>query len=136
MKFKMCHWFTVDDLVYLRRGGRISSASEIIGSVLKIKPVLKVNREGKLVNVTKARGRKFALKTLIDKINECGEDLENVPLFLTHSDCEEDAKAFAKEIKANTKVKEVVISYIGSVIGAHTGPGTIAVFFMGKERDI
>ena len=91
IKLNICHWFSVDDLVYLKRGGRVSPTVAFVGTVLGIKPVLHVDNEGRLISVTKARGRKAALNTLIDKCGELGEDIKNGTIFISHADCKDDA---------------------------------------------
>ena len=130
----LCHWFTVDDLMYLKRGGRVSAATAVVGTMLQIKPVLIVNDEGKLETVAKARGRKAALTTLVDKVAETAIEPEKQTMFISHSACREDAEFVASEIKARCGVKEVVISDIGPVIGSHTGVGCIAMCFLGTHR--
>lgn len=133
-KLRQCHWFTVDDLFFLKRGGRVSAATAVVGTMLQIKPVLHVDNEGHLINVGKARGRKAALLALVDKVGELGEDVANQTMFISHSDCEEDARFVADQIKAKYGTKEIILNYIGPVIGAHTGQGCVALFFMGKHR--
>lgn len=133
-KLHQCHWFTVNDLFFLKRGGRVSAATAVVGTMLQIKPVLHVDDEGHLINVGKARGRKAALLALVDKVGELGEDVANQTMFISHSDCEEEAKFVADRIKEKYGVKEIIINYIGPVIGAHTGQGCVALFFMGKHR--
>ena len=133
-KLKMCHWFTVDDLAYLRRGGRISATSAIAGTVLGIKPVMHVDNDGKLVAVSKVRGRKAALDAIVKKFEEMGVEHENQIVALAHADCDEDAEYLISEIKKKYKIREIVINYIDPVIGSHSGPGTIAFFFLGNER--
>ncbi len=133
-KLKMCHWFTVDDLSYLRRGGRISATSAIAGTVLGIKPVMHVDNDGKLVAVSKVRGRKAALDAIIKKFEETVVEPENQILALTHADCEADVEYIISEIKKKYKIKEIVKNFIDPVIGSHAGPGTLALFFFGKER--
>lgn len=133
-RLHMAHWFTVDDLMFLKRGGRISAATAIMGSMLAIKPVLHVDDEGHLINVSKARGRKGALKAIVDKMGETADKLEDNVVFISHGDCLEDAKWVADELKSKYGVKQVYLSTIGPVIGAHSGPGTIAVFFTAKHR--
>ncbi len=133
-KLHLCHWFTVDDLMYLKRGGRISAATAVVGTMLKIKPVLHMDDKGCLVNVAKARGRRVALDALAKKAAELGEGYDNSVMFLSHGDCPEDAEYLAKELKETYGVKEVVVSYVGSVIGSHSGPGTVALFFLGDHR--
>lgn len=133
-RLKLAHWFTVDDLMFLKRGGRLSAATALLGTMLSIKPVLHVDDEGHLINVAKARGRRGALKALADKMGQTGVDVENQTVFISHGDCLEDAKWLAEEVKKNYHPKDVVIADIGPVIGAHSGPGTLALFFMGTER--
>ena len=133
-KLHICHWVTVDDLSHLKRGGRISATSAIVGTMLNIKPIIHVNDEGKLINVAKVRGRKTAISYLADKIGELGGNYENETCFLVHGDCEEDAQALAAMVKEKYGVKHVHIGYLGPVIGAHTGPGVLALFFMGEHR--
>ncbi len=133
-KLHMCHWFTVDDLNYLKRGGRISAATAAIGTMLSIKPVMHMDNEGHLVAVGKARGRKAALCQLLDTMGELGEGLEGQTTFICHSDCMDDAQYVASQMKERFGVAQVNINWIGPVIGAHTGPGTIGIFFWGRER--
>lgn len=134
MKFKLCHWFTVDDLFFLKRGGRVSAATAIAGTMLQIKPVLHVDNEGHLVNVAKARGRKASIQALAKKMADTQLVGENDTIFISHGDCLEEAEALAEMLKTQCGVKEVVIYYVGAVIGSHSGPGTIALFFLGNER--
>ncbi len=131
---KLCHWFTVDDLVYLKRGGRISALSYIVGNAIGIKPVLHVDNEGHLVSVQKVRGRRTAIETLVKKYEELADDKEGATLFISHADCERDVKMFADAIKAKFGNDVDLVTDVGPVIGAHAGPGTLAVFFIGKER--
>ena len=133
-KLKLCHWFTVDDLFFLKRGGRINAATAIVGSMLSIKPVLHVDNKGRLISVSKARGRRAALDALFDKMKETAIEPEKQVVFISHGDSEEDAKYLADRIKTELGSPEVVISYVGPVIGAHSGPGTIALFYLGCER--
>lgn len=133
-KMRLCHWFTVDDLMFLKRGGRVSAATALIGTMLNIKPVLHVDDEGRLINVGKVRGRKASLDTLAAKVAELGLPGENETMFISHGDCLEDAQYLAKVLKEKHGAKEVVISYVGAVIGSHAGPGTVALFFLGKHR--
>ncbi len=130
---KLCLWFTVDDLHHLKRGGRVSAAAAIVGTMLGIKPVLHVDNEGRLVPVSKVRGRKPALEALVAQIEKTGINPKSQTMFISHGDCIEDAKYVEKIIKDKFKCK-VFINEIGPVIGAHSGPGTIALFFFGAER--
>lgn len=133
-RLNVCHWFTVDDLVYLKRGGRINPAVAFVGGMLGIKPVLHVDNFGHLVNVSKARGRKGSIQALADHYTESALDPENGTVFMCHGDCPYDAAKLAGILRERHGVKVQIISYTGSVIGAHSGPGTLALFFLGKER--
>ena len=133
-KMNLCHWVTVDDLMYLKRGGRVSAATAVVGTMLQIKPIIHVDNEGKLINVGKARGRKAAIETLAKKLGETGLPGENDTVFICHGDCMEDAQYLAKLVKEQHGVKNVVIYYVGAVIGSHSGPGTLALFYLGSER--
>ena len=133
-KFNLCHWFTVDDLMFLKRGGRVSAATALVGTMLQIKPVLHVDNEGHLINVAKARGRKASIDALAAKVGELGEGFENETVFISHGDCVEDAQYLANILKEKYGVRYVHIGYVGAVIGSHSGPGTLALFFMGKHR--
>lgn len=133
-KFHLCHWFTVDDLMYLKRGGRISAATAIMGTILGVKPVLHMDDEGHLINMSKARGRKAAIAALAQKLGELGEGYDNSTVFICHGDCLEDAKYLEKLVREQYGVKEIYINYTGAVIGSHSGPGTLSLFFMGKHR--
>ena len=133
-KLRQCHYFTVDDLFFLKKGGRVSAATAVVGTMLQIKPVLHVDNEGHLINVAKARGRKASLTALVDKVGELAQDPASQTMFISNSDCLEDAQFVADEIKKRYGVKEIIINSIGPVIGAHTGPGCVALFFMGKHR--
>ena len=133
-RFKQCHWFTVDDLVYLKRGGRVSPTVAFVGGLLGIKPVLHMDNEGHLINVTKVRGRNAAIQALADKFGELAIDKTAGPVYICHGDCEDDAVSLAKIIKETYGVEVECTVYTGPVIGAHSGPGTLALFFIGKER--
>jgi len=130
---KICHWFTVDDLVYLKRGGRVSPTVAFVGGVLGIKPVLHVDEEGHLVSVSKAKGRKAALHALVRKLEETILDRKE-PVFISSADCLEDTEWLKHELETNHGVTVEHITDIGPVIGAHSGPGTMALFFVGAER--
>ncbi len=134
-KQKVNHFFTVDDLSFLQRGGRISSTVAILGGLLNIKPVLFCNNEGKLCPFTKVRGRKKALDELVHQMELCIEDPEGQMIFISHGDAEADAKYLENEVRSRFDISDVKINYIGSTIGSHSGPGTIALFFLGKERN-
>jgi DegV family protein with EDD domain len=133
-KLHICHWFTVDDLHFLKRGGRVSATTAVLGTMLSIKPVLHVDNEGKLINMSKARGRTASLKALVDRMEATAINPADQVVFLSHGDCLEDAQTVAEEVKRRMGVKDVVINNIGPVIGAHAGPGTVALFFVGTER--
>ncbi len=131
---KLSHWFTVDDLMFLKRGGRISAATALVGTMLQIKPVLHVDDEGHLINVSKARGRKASIEALAKKLGETGLPGENDTVFICHGDCIEDARYLENLLKEKYGVKEAYIYYTGGVIGSHSGPGTLALFFLGDKR--
>ena len=133
-KVKLCHWFTVDDLMYLKRGGRVSAATALVGTMLQIKPVLHVDDEGHLINVGKARGRKASIDALAKKVEELGIPGANDIAFISHGDCIDDAKYLETLLKEKYGIKKVIISYVGAVIGSHSGPGTLALFFLGNHR--
>ena len=135
-KLNLCHLFTVDDLHHLHRGGRVSKATAIIGTLINVKPVLHVDNEGHLVPLNNVRGRKKALLSLVDqmelRINDYPQT--NDIIFISHGDSEEDAQYVADLIKERFGIKNYLINFVSPTIGAHSGPGTIALFFMGKER--
>ena len=132
-KLHICHWVTVDDLNHLKRGGRISAATAFVGGMLGIKPIIHVDNEGRLVNIGKCRGRKAAMELLSDKLAKTGTDVETI--FIAHGDCPEDAAALEKLCREKCpKVQNVMTGYVGGVIGAHTGPGVLVVFFLGEGR--
>ena len=133
-KLHLCHWFTVDDLMYLKRGGRVSAATAVVGTMLQIKPVLHVDDEGHLINVGKARGRKASIDALAKKLGETGLPGRNDVAFISHGDCIEDAQYLEKILKEKYGVKEVFTYYVGAVIGSHAGPGVLALFFIGDKR--
>ena len=133
-KAHLCHWFTVDDLMYLKRGGRISATTALLGTMLQIKPVLHVDNQGHLISVSKARGRKTAIEALAKRFAETALPEQNDTVFISHGDCLEDAQYLAKLLKEKHGVKDVIISYVGAVIGSHAGPGTLALFFLGTTR--
>ena len=133
-RFHLCHWFTVDDLMYLKRGGRVSAATALLGTMLQIKPVMHVDNEGHLINVSKARGRRASIDALAAKMKETGLPGQNDTVFICHGDCMDDANYLAEKVKKELGVKEVRIYYVGAVIGSHSGPGTLALFFLGDHR--
>lgn len=133
-KLNLCHWFTVDDLMFLKRGGRVSATTALVGTMLQIKPVLHVDNEGHLINVAKARGRKASIDALAKKVAELGEGFDNETMFISHGDCLEDAQYLAEILKEKYGAKYVHINHVGAVIGSHAGPGVLALFFLGKNR--
>lgn len=133
-KLHLCHWFTVDDLFFLKRGGRVSAATAVVGTMLSIKPVMHVDNEGRLINVGKARGRKASLTELVNRMEKTAINPAEQTVFICHGDCIEDAEFTANLIRERMGVKEILIDYTGAVIGSHSGPGTMAIFFLGTER--
>lgn len=134
MKLRICHWFTVDDLVYLKRGGRISSTAAFFGNMIGIKPVLHVDNEGHLVNVDKVRGRRTSIMALANKYGQLCDDEGDKKVYISHADCLSEAEELGKIIQERYGAQTALITDVGPVIGAHAGPGTIALFFVGKER--
>lgn len=133
-KLHICHWFTVDDLMFLKRGGRIPATTALLGTALQIKPVMHMDNNGKLVSVSKARGRKASIAALVQKMNDSGIDIHEQTVFISHGDCLPDAEYAASLIRERVGVKDVIINFVGPVIGSHSGPGTLSVFFVGTER--
>jgi len=133
-KKRVCHWFTVDDLGHLRRGGRISRTTAMLGTVLHIKPILHCDADGKLTAYSKARGRKKALEELVNRMEETVIEPENQTVFISHGDCLEDAEFVARLVRSRMEIRDIVINTVGPVIGAHSGPGTVALFFIGSAR--
>ena len=131
-KLHICHWVTVDDLAHLKRGGRISATTAMVGTMLNIKPIIFVDNDGHLINTAKVRGRKTAMELLANKMGESCMDFDTA--FIAHGDCPEDAAALEKLIREKHGVKNVTTGYVGPVIGAHTGPGVLVVFFLGEHR--
>ena len=133
-KLHVCHWFTVDDLGHLKRGGRVSSATALFGTMLSIKPVMHVDNGGHLTPVGKVRGRKASLLALAEHMEQSAIDPAGQTVMITHGDCEDEARFLADEIRRRCGVQDIRIHYVGPVIGNHSGPGTMALFFLGKER--
>lgn len=133
-KLHLCHQFTVDDLHFLKRGGRISATTAVVGSMLQIKPVLHVDNEGRLINIGKARGRQASLKALVDKMEKTVTEEGKKTVFISHGDCRKDAVAVADMVRERFGTQDVRINFVGPVIGAHSGPGTLALFYLGTER--
>jgi len=133
-KGSLCHWFTVDDLNHLKRGGRVSAATALFGTMLSIKPVLHVDDLGRLINVDKARGRRASLTALADRMEQLAIDPGHQTVFISHGDCLDDAEFLADEIRRRFGTEDIRINYVGPVIGNHSGPGTMALFFLGTNR--
>ena len=134
-KLHLAHWFTVDDLMFLLRGGRVSKVSAYMGTMLNIKPVMHVDDEGHLIPLEKVRGRKKSLNALVDHMEKSAvQPIDQQMVFITHGDCLEEAEYVAEQVKERFGVKEVVINYVDPVIGAHSGPGTMALFFLADKR--
>lgn len=131
----LAHWFTVDDLMFLHRGGRVSKTSAVLGGLIGIKPILHVDNEGHLILVSKKRGRKASIEELANKaMTTCIGELKDQPVFICHGDCEEEAQQLADILREKAGVTEILINPVGTVIGSHAGPGVLAVFFLGHER--
>lgn len=133
-KLHLCHWFTVEDLNHLKRGGRVSAATALIGTMLNIKPILHVDDAGHLINVGKTRGRNASLTSLVDHMEETAIDPASQIVFISHGDSQKDADFVAKQVKERFGVKTVLTNFVGPVIGTHSGPGTIALFYLGTHR--
>lgn len=133
-KLNICHIFTVDDLFHLQRGGRVSKTTAIVGTLANIKPILHVDEQGHLTMIGKIRGRRKALTELVNLMEKSIGSIENDIVFISHGDCVEDAEYVAKCVKERFNIEAVLINYVGQTVGAHSGPGTLALFFMGKNR--
>jgi len=133
-KQSICHLFTVDDLGTLKRGGRLSETQAFLGTLLKVKPILHVSNEGKLVALKKARGRSSSLEAMVDLMDGRITNPNTQTVFISHGDCLDEAQKVGMMIQERFKVADVLYNTIGPIIGAHSGPGTIAVFFFGNER--
>jgi DegV family protein with EDD domain len=134
-RLRMAHWFTVDDLMFLYRGGRVSRTSAKAGTVLNIKPVMHVDDEGRLIPVSKVRGRKRSIHAMLDHMEESYDPSYGPQhICITHGDCAEDAEYLAGLIRGKFEVRDITINYVDPVIGAHSGPGTLALFFLGVSR--
>lgn len=135
-KLNLCHMFTVDDLFHLHRGGRLSKAAAIIGTLIHVKPVLHINDDGKLIPLQNVRGRKKALNTLVDEMEKRISEYKgaNDTIFISHGDCIEDAEYVANKVKERFGIENILINYVSPTIGCHSGPGTVALFFMGNNR--
>lgn len=134
-KLHLAHWFTVDDLMFLFRGGRVSRTSAWAGTLLNIKPVMHMDDEGHLIPLEKVRGRRKSLNALVDHMSQTANaPVSDQTVFITHGDCIEDAEYVADLVRERFGVKDIVINYVDPVIGAHSGPGTLALFFLASER--
>ncbi|MDF2542963.1 MAG: DegV protein [Herbinix sp.] len=133
-KKNFCHMFTVDDLHHLHRGGRVSKTTAIIGTLINVKPVLHVDDEGRLIPLENVRGRKKSLINLVDNMEKRMNGFKNDIVFISHGDCLEDAEYVASLIKERFGIQNFLINYVSPTIGAHSGPGTVALFFMGNQR--
>ena len=134
LKLHICHHFTVDNLFHLKRGGRVSATTALVGSILKIKPIMHVDDNGKLVAIGKAMGRKKSLNTLVDNLFENAEIEENMPIFISHGDCIEDVEYVKGLILERLPSADILVNYVGAVIGTHSGAGTVALFCKGTKR--
>ncbi len=134
-KNRIVHRFTVNDLYFLKRGGRVSSTTAFVGSLLNIKPMMHVDYDGKLAVVAKARGRKAAIDMMVERMAETADNITpDTPVFICHGDCLDEANAMAEMVKERFGIKQVFVEYLGAFIGAHAGPGTLALFFEGSDR--
>ena len=134
-KLHLCHWFTVNDLMFLHRGGRVSKTSAVFGSLLGIKPVMHVDNEGHLIVMSKARGRGASLEALVDHMEKTGNpDIKDQMIFISHGDCLEDVEKLKAIIRRRIGCENFMVNPVGAVIGSHSGPGTVALFFLGSER--
>ena len=133
-KLNVCHWVTVEDLMHLKRGGRVSAATAVVGTMLNIKPIIRMDDNGRLESLAKCRGRKAALNHLLDRMAESFAPEIDDTVFIGHGDCLEDAQYLERKIRERFGVKNVYINYIGAVVGSHTGPGVAVIFFYGRKR--
>lgn len=135
-KLHICHNFTVDDLFHLHRGGRVSKATAILGTMMNVKPVLHVDDAGHLIAIGKVHGRKKSISALVDRMAEQikGYEDQNDVIFISHGDCIEDVEYLKKLVEEKFGNTEFLVNYVGPTIGAHSGPGTLALFFMGEPR--
>ena len=133
-KLNLCHWVTVEDLMHLKRGGRVSAATAVVGTMLSIKPIIRMDNDGKLESFAKARGRKAAMSFLLDRMAESYDPTISDTVFIAHGDCLAEAEQLSAAVKSRFGVKNVVIGCVGAVIGAHTGPGVLVLFHFGKNR--
>ncbi len=134
LRSKVCHWFIVDDLFHLKRGGRISKTVAVLGSMLNFKPLLYINNSGSLCFAEKIRGRQKAIETLVSKLEQDSIDLSDQVVYICHADCLQDAQILEQKIRQKFKVRDIIINYIGPIVGTHVGAGTLAVIFIGDSR--
>ena len=134
MRLNVVHNFTVDDLEHLHRGGRVSKATAVVGSLMGIKPILHVDDTGHLTAVGKVRGRKASIQALADRMEQQMKGFDNPEVFISHGDCLQDAEALAEMVRSRFGIENIMIGYIGPVIGTHSGPGTLALYFFGSPR--
>ena len=133
-KLHLAHWFTVDDLNHLKRGGRVSGAAAFFGTMLNIKPVLHVDDAGHLIPMEKVRGRKASLDALVAHMEKDAVDPASQTVFISHGDCRADAEYVADLVREKFGTQDIRIHSIGPVIGSHSGPGTVALFYLGRTR--
>lgn len=133
-RLRMVHKFTVDDLFFLKRGGRLSGGVAIVGTILQIKPLLHVDNEGKLITQSKVNGRKKAINAMFEEFKATVVDPENQIVAICHGDCFADAELLANKIRSEVKVKDIIINYCDPVLGAHAGPGVLALFYLADQR--
>jgi len=133
-KLRLSHLFTVGDLNHLKRGGRLSSSKAFLGTIIRIKPLLHVDKEGRLIHVASTRGRKASLKKLVDRMAKTIECPEEQVVYISHGDCLDEVKDLKAKILERINVKEIIVNHVGPVIGAHSGVGTIAIFYLGTDR--
>ena len=131
---RICGWFTVEDLNHLKRGGRISAATALFGTMLSIKPILHVDETGALASVDKVRGRRASITALVDHMAATADDPARQTVFISHGDCPEDAEILAEEVRTRLHTEDIQISYVGPVIGSHTGAGVLTLFFLGHPK--
>lgn len=134
LKFRLCHWFTVDDIDTLKRGGRVSASAAFLAKNLRIKPVLHVDNAGHLIPVSKKIGRKSSLNCLVEAAKKLFDRSYEQTIMIGHGDCLEEALEVGTSLQEHLPIKEIIYNNIGPVIGAHSGPGTIAIFFVGEKR--
>ena len=134
IKMKICHWAVVDDLYHLQRGGRIGKTAAVVGSMMNIKPIIKMDSNGKLILFGKSRGRQKAIDVIVSKLVEFGENLESQTIYICHTGCEEEAEKLSERLFNEFSIKNTVIVPIGATISSHLGTGALALIFLGKER--